>query len=98
MNYKSFLLVLLMIGGGAGCSQKQPDQIIEKELVLIVPPKVYLECKELPIIPEFTLESFDSEIMIYVTELWNTAEDCYTKLNKTREFIESKKGTLKTED
>ncbi len=84
-----FLVSFILIG----CSQKQPDQVVDIQTIVLVPPKSYLSCKDIPDIPEFTLESFDSEIMLYVTELWNSGTDCYDKLEQVNEFIESKSKT-----
>lgn len=72
-----------------GCANRSdpPPQII-KEVVYkspIIAPEL-LTCKALPVVPKVTMQS---EVAIYVVELFETASECYGNLGMVKAVLES---------
>jgi len=86
--FESIVLAFVILFFTGCCSKQEPIipepvQIIKIEYIKQDIPNELLECNKLPDVPFVNKQS---QLMNYVTELWNVADDCKNKLREIKKL------------
>lgn len=87
MKVFSFIFLITIAFGLTSCGTKcEPKIIKEKEYIYHVVPKELFSVKQLPMIQEMSKQS---EVSLYLTELWNTADKCVENTLSIERILDS---------